>query len=100
MQAFTPKAAIILRVRKKLAACGAIRTIPKAGYLFEDDDKKYLLISADYLGDYEFDVFPHLLKFENGEFNKLEFVLQREIMTQNNSPEETTSNTALFEYIN
>lgn len=69
-------------------------------YLFEDDDKKYLLISADYLGDYEFDVFPHLLKFENGEFNKLEFVLQREIMTQNNFPEETTSNTALFEYIN
>ena len=28
----------VANLRKKLAACGAIRTIPKAGYLFEDDD--------------------------------------------------------------
>lgn len=67
-------------------------------YLFEDDDKKYLLIDADYLGNFEFDVFPHLLKFENGEFNKLEFVLQREIPVKNDSSKEKTANTILFEY--
>ena len=26
-------------------------------YLFEFEDKKYILIAADYLGDYEFEVF-------------------------------------------
>lgn len=67
-------------------------------YLFEGDDKKYLLISADYLGDFEFDVFPHLLKFENGEFNKFEFVLQREIPAKDDSSKEKTTSTILFEY--
>ena len=67
-------------------------------YLFEDDDKKYLLIDADYLGDFEFDVLPHLLKFENGEFNKLEFVLQREIPVKNDALKEKAANTVLFEY--
>lgn len=67
-------------------------------YLFEENDKKYLLIDADYLGDFEFDIFPHLLKFENGEFTKLEFVLQREIPVKDDSLKETASNTILFEY--
>lgn len=66
-------------------------------YLFEDDDKKYLLIDADYLGDYEFDVFPHLLKFENSEFTKLGFVLQREIPIEDDSSKEKVANTILFE---
>ena len=64
-------------------------------YLFEDGDKKYLLISVDYTGDYEFDVFPHLLKFESDRF---EFVLQREIPVRDDSLKEKASNTILFEY--
>lgn len=42
-------------------------------YLFEFEDLKYTLITTDYLGDYEFDIFSHLLKFEGG---RLKFVLQ------------------------
>ena len=45
-----------------------------------------------------YDVFPHLLKFENGEFNKLEFVLQREIPVKDDALKEKAANTALFEY--
>lgn len=67
-------------------------------YLFDSDDRKYVLISADYLGVFEFEVFPHLLKFTNSEFAELEFVLQREIFTEGKFPEGTTSNTVLFEY--
>lgn len=67
-------------------------------YLFHDaNNKKYILIVADYI-DYYYDVFPHLLKFENGEFNKLEFVLQREIPIKDDSSKERTANTILFEY--
>ncbi len=64
-------------------------------YLFGYDDKKYILIVTDYTGDYEFDVFPHLLKFES---ERLEFVLQREIPVKDESLEEETSGTVLFEY--
>ena len=66
-------------------------------YLFEHDNKKYILIVTDYTGDYEFDVFPHLLKFEG---DKLEFVLQREIPVKDNSSKEKNSGTLLFEYTN
>ena len=69
-------------------------------YLFEDDGKKFVLIAADYLGAFEFEDFPHLLKFENNEFAKFEFVLQREIPIKNNSLKEKVANTILFEYIN
>ena len=64
-------------------------------YLFERNNKKYILISTDYFGDYEFDVFPHLLKYES---DKLEFVLQREIPVKEGSSKEKTSGTLLFEY--
>lgn len=67
-------------------------------YLFEGDDRKYILVSADYLGDFEFEVFPYLLKFKNGEFTKLGFVLQREISIKDKSSGGITSNTILFEY--
>ena len=64
-------------------------------YLFEYGDRKYVLVAADYLGDFEFEVFPHLLKFENGEFNKLEFVLQREIPVRDDYEKPSV---VLFEY--
>lgn len=65
-------------------------------YLFENNDKKYILIVTDCTGDYEFDVFPHLLKYES---NNLEFVLQREIPIKNDSLlEKIHANTILFEY--
>ena len=64
-------------------------------YLFENGDKKYLLVSVDYVGDYDFDVFPHLLKFKG---YRLEFVLQREIPAKEDSSKEKASNTILFEY--
>lgn len=63
-------------------------------YLFEEKDKKYLLVSTDYTGDYEFEVFPHLLKLSNG----VEFVLQREVLVVNDCLTEKVSNTVLFEY--
>ena len=63
-------------------------------YLFEHADKKYILITTDYLGDYEFDVFPHLLKFDNSEF-----ILQSEVPIKDNSLlEKIHTNTILFEY--
>ena len=67
-------------------------------YLFCDkNDKKYVLIDADYL-DFDFEVYPHLLKFNNSEFIKLELVLQREIPIKNSASKEQTSGTFLFEY--
>lgn len=66
-------------------------------YIFESDNKKYILISADFL-DYDFDVFPHLLRFNNGEFMKIDFVLQKEIPIKNNSLREKAIGTILFEY--
>ena len=67
---------------------------------FEHDDKKYLLVTTDYLGDYEFDVFPHLLRYDDAS-NKIDFVLQREIPAKNNSLlEKARINTILFEYTN
>lgn len=64
-------------------------------YLFEYEGKKYILITTDYLGDYDFDVFPHLLKFNGG---RLEFVLQREIFAKDDLPDDIMINAALFEY--
>lgn len=64
-------------------------------YLFEDKDKKYILVATDYFGDYDFDVFPHLLKFEN---SRLDFVLQREIPIKNDSLRDQAAGTILFEY--
>lgn len=67
-------------------------------YLFYDKDgKKYVLIDADYL-NFDFEVYPHLLKFNDGEFTKLEFVLQREIPVKSSASKEQTSGTLLFEY--
>ncbi len=66
-------------------------------YLFELNDTKYILISTDYFGDYEFEVFPHLLKYED---NGLEFVLQREILVKDDSLKEKTGGALLFEYTN
>ncbi|MBR3236411.1 hypothetical protein IKF92_01895 [Candidatus Saccharibacteria bacterium] len=63
-------------------------------YLFGHDDKKFILIVTDYTGDYEFDVFPHLLKFES---DRLGFVLQREIPIEDSSSEKAWG-TLLFEY--
>ena len=64
-------------------------------YLFELNDTKYILISTDYFGDYEFDVFPHLLKYES---KRLEFVLQREIPVKDEALREKVVGTILFEY--
>ena len=63
-------------------------------YLFEDNEGKYLLVSTDYTGDYEFEMFPHLLKLNS----KAEFVLQKEITVLDNAVTKKTSNTVLFEY--
>ena len=64
-------------------------------YLFVGGEKKYILVATDYTGDYEFDIFPHLLRFES---NKLEFVLQREIPVKIEALKERVTNTILFEY--
>ena len=63
-------------------------------YLFDDNGKKYILIATDYLGYYDFEVFPHLLRFDT----RHEFVLQQEIPAKNNIPETIHINTILFEY--
>ena len=67
-------------------------------YLFHDENnKKYVLIVADYI-DYDYDVFPHLLKFDYG-FKKIEFVLQRELpIKDENLLTNIHANTILFEY--
>ncbi len=68
-------------------------------YLFGREDKKYILVVTDYLGDYEFDVFPHLLRFGDNEFKKIDFVLQHEIPAKDDSLlEKIHANTILFEY--
>ena len=54
-----------------------------------------ILISTDYFGDYEFDVFPHLLKYES---KRLEFVLQREIPVKDEALRGKVVGTILFEY--
>ena len=64
-------------------------------YLFRLNDTKLILISTDYTGDYDFDVFPHLLKFES---NRLEFVLQREVPIRDDSLKEEAIGNVLFEY--
>lgn len=64
-------------------------------YLFECKGKKYILVATDYFGDYDFDVFPHLLKFES---DRLEFVLQREIPVKDEALREKVGGTILFEY--
>lgn len=67
-------------------------------YLFRDkNDRKYVLIDADYL-DFDFETYPHLLKFNNNEFTKLEFVLQREIPVKDDSLKEKAAGTILFGY--
>ncbi|MBR3248797.1 hypothetical protein IKF89_02080 [Candidatus Saccharibacteria bacterium] len=64
-------------------------------YLFKDPGgKKYVLISADYM-DFDFDHFPHLLRFDNGEFRKIDFILQKEIPSLDTKK---TSQSILFEY--
>lgn len=64
-------------------------------YLFADNDKKYILIATDYLGYYNFEIFPHLLKFDS----RLEFVLQQEIPIKDESLLiNIRANTILFEY--
>ena len=70
-------------------------------YLFEHENKKYVLVTADYLGDYEFDTFPHLLKFDDNEFEKIDFVLRSEVPIKDESLlGNIRSNTTLFEYSN
>ncbi len=64
-------------------------------YLFECKGKKYILVATDYFGDYDFDVFPHLLKFES---DRLEFVLQREVPVKDEALREKVVGTILFEY--
>lgn len=66
-------------------------------YLFRDKNgRKYVLIDTDYL-DFDFEVYPHLLKFNNSEFTKLEFVLQCEIPIKDGFSREQTLGTLLFE---
>ena len=68
-------------------------------YLFRDtNDKRYVLIVADHI-DYYYDSFPHLLRFDNGEFKKIDFVLQRELPIKDQSlANKIHANTILFEY--
>ena len=67
-------------------------------YLFRDkNDKKYVLIDADYI-DFDFETYPYLLKFNDSQFIKLEFVLQREILVKDDSLKEKAAGTLLFEY--
>ena len=65
-------------------------------YLFEHENKKYILVVTDYLGDFEFDTFPHLLKFES---YRLGFVLQNEVQLEDDSIlKKIHANIVLFEY--
>ena len=67
-------------------------------YLFEHEDKKYILITTDYLGDYDFDSFPHTLSFDSI-FRKNNFTLQREVPPVNDFIfKRIHINTVLFEY--
>lgn len=67
-------------------------------YLFEHEDKKYILITTDYLGDYDFDSFPHTLSFDSI-FRKNKFTLQREVPSVDDSVfKRIHVNAVLFEY--
>ena len=67
-------------------------------YFFHNKNgKKFVLIDADYI-DFDFEVYPHLLKFNNSEFAKLEFVLQREIPVKDEELRKKAAGTLLFEY--
>ena len=67
-------------------------------YLFEYKDKKYILVTTDYLGDYDFDSFPHTLGFD-GIFRKNNFILQREVPSVDDSVfKRIHVNAVLFEY--
>ena len=67
-------------------------------YLFEYKDKKYILVTTDYLGDYDFDSFPHTLSFDNI-FHKGNFTLQREVPSVDDSIfKRIHVNTVLFEH--
>ena len=67
-------------------------------YLFHDkNDKKYILIDADYF-DFDFEVYPHLLRFNNSGFTKFDFVLQREIPLKEGHSKKEIHGTFLFEY--
>ena len=63
-------------------------------YLFTNDDRYYVFISADFL-DFYYDHFPTLLRFNNFEFHQIDFVLQREVKPIN---PEKTAGTLCFEY--
>ena len=65
-------------------------------YLFEKDRNKYVLISADYM-DYEYDHFPHLLRFPYNGSQTIDLVLQEEIKSNNLNK---TQNCAMFKYVN
>lgn len=51
-------------------------------YFFTKGDKHYVLISADFL-DFYYDHFPALLRFNNFEFQQIDFVLRREVNSIN-----------------
>ncbi len=63
-------------------------------YLFEKNSDKYVLISADYM-DYEYDHFPHLLRFKYNGSQTIDLVLQEEI---GSNDLDRTQNCALFRY--
>lgn len=67
-------------------------------YLFKYKDKKYILVTTDYLGDYDFDSFPHTLSF-NSIFRKNNFILQREVPSVDDSVfKRIHVNAVFFEY--
>lgn len=67
-------------------------------YLFEYKDKKYILVTTDYLGDYDFDSFPNTLSFDSI-FCKNKFTLQREVPSVDDSVfKRIHINAVLFEY--
>jgi len=67
-------------------------------YLFEYKDKKYILITTDYLGDYDFDSFPHTLSFDSI-LCKNKFTLKREVPSVDDSVfKRIHVNAVLFEY--
>lgn len=67
-------------------------------YLFEHKDKKYILVTTDYLGDYDFDSFPHTLSFDSI-FCKNNFTLQCEVPSADDSVfKRIHVNAMLFEY--
>ena len=86
-------------VAKTLLKIIIIRWSLILGFIFfcDKNDKKYVLIDTDHI-DFDFETYPHLLKFDDSEFTKLKFVLQREISVKNDSLRKKTAGTLLFEY--